>query len=46
MIRVFIAVGLVVVFLIVGLPACGILFLMKRKDPVRASEIRGFLIIV
>ena len=27
-----------VVFLIVGLPACGILFLVKRKDPVRASE--------
>ena len=38
MIRVFIAIGLVVLFLIVGLPACGILFLLKRKDPVGAAE--------
>ena len=38
MVRVFIAVGLVVVFLIVGLPVCGILFLLKRKDPVGASQ--------
>ena len=38
MIRVFIAIGLVVLFLIIGLPACGILFLLKRKDPVGAAE--------
>ena len=38
MIRVFIAIGLVVLFLIVGLPACGILFLLKKKDPVGAAE--------